>query len=73
MNRELVNYIRSHDYIYNFLRDDSSYYRYLYMDNRNIKFIKKLAKEKYGLRYIDKINNLSDKLNLMSTLIDVIK
>lgn len=73
MNRELVDYIREHDYIYNFLRDDSSYYKYLYADNRNIKIIKRLAKEKYGLRYVDKLNNISDKLSLASTLIDVFK
>jgi len=73
MSRDLVEYIRSHEYIYNFLRDDSSYYKYLYMDNRNIKLIKKLAKEKYSLRYTDKLDNLSNKLNLISSLIDVLK
>ena len=73
MSRELVEYIRNHDYIYNFLRDDSTYYKYLYMDNRNIKYIKKLAKEKYGLRYIDRVNKLSSNLELVSTLIDVFK
>lgn len=73
MSKELVNYIRTHEYIYNFLRYDSSYYKYLYMDNRNIKYIKKLAKEKYELRYIDKINKIGNKLELISTLIDVFK
>ena len=45
MTRELLTYIRKHEYIYNFLRDDSSHYKYLYEDNRYIEVIKKLAKE----------------------------
>lgn len=45
MSKELLNYIRSHDYIYNFLRDDSSHYIYLYRDNSYIKTIKRLAKK----------------------------
>lgn len=73
MSQELVNYIRNHEYIYNFLRDDSSYYKYLYMDNRNIKYIKKLARKKYNLTYIDRLDNFSNKLNFVSALIDVLK
>ena len=73
MNRELLNYIRRHEYIYNFLRDDSSHYKYLYQDNNYIKTIKKLAKEKYKLRYIDRLEKISSKIELVNTLIDVIK
>ena len=62
MNKELVNYIRNHDYIYYFLRDDSSYYKYLYHDNKNIKYIKRLAKEKYKLRFTDKLEDISNKI-----------
>lgn len=73
MNRELLNYIRRHEYIYNFLRDDSSHYKYLYQDNNYIKTIKKLAKEKYKLRYIDRLEKIGSKIELVNTLIDVIK
>ena len=73
MTKELLTYIRRHEYIYNFLRDDSSHYKYLYNDNRYIEVIKKLAKEKYKLRYTDKLDNISSKLNMISSLIDVFK
>lgn len=73
MSKELLNYIRSHDYIYNFLRDDSSHYIYLYRDNSYIKTIKRLAKEKYKLSYSDKLDRINDKINLINTLLDVFK
>ncbi len=73
MNKELLKYIRSHEYIYNYLRYDSSHYKYLYQDNSYIKQIKKLAKEKYKLRYTDKLDNISNKIDLINTLIGVIK
>ena len=73
MNEELVKYIRKHDYIYYFLRDDSSYYKYLYYDNKNIKYIKKLAKEKYKLRFIDKLEKISSGIEQINTIIDVLK
>ena len=73
MNPRILNYIRNHKYIYDFLRDDSSHYKYLYQDNNYIKTIKKLAKEKYKLRYIDRLERIGSKIELVNTLIDVIK
>ena len=73
MNRSILIYIRKHKYIYDFLRDDSSHYKYLYQDNNYIKEIKRLAKEKYRLRYTDKLDNISNRIKLVTTLIDVIK
>ena len=73
MNRNILMYIRKHKYIYDFLRDDSSHYKYLYQDNNYIKEIKRLAKEKYRLRYTDKLDNISNRIKLVTTLIDVSK
>ena len=73
MNRSILMYIRKHKYIYDFLRDDSSHYKYLYQDNNYIKEIRRLAKEKYRLRYTDKLDNISNRIKLVTTLIDVIK
>lgn len=73
MSREILNYIRSHEYIYNFLREDSSHYIYLYRDNNYIKILKKLAKDKYKLNYKDKLERISNKINLINNLIDVFK
>ncbi len=73
MNPRILNYIRNHKYIYDFLRDESSHYKYLYQNNDYLKEIKKLAKEKYKLRYRDKLDNISNKISIVNTLIDVIK
>ena len=50
MNPRILNYIRNHKYIYDFLRDDSSHYKYLYQNNDYLKEIKKLENAKYQLR-----------------------
>lgn len=73
MTKELLKYIRRHKYIYNYLRENSNEYIYLYRDNSYINTIKKKAKEKYKLRYTDKLDSISSKINMISTLIDVIK
>ncbi len=73
MTKEILKYIRTHEYIYNFLRDDSSHYIYLYKDNNYIKVIKRLAKEKYKLRYIDKLQSIENKINQINTIIEVFK
>lgn len=73
MTKEILKYIRTHEYIYNFLRDDSSHYIYLYQDNNYIKVIKRLAKEKYKLRYIDKLQSIENKINQINTIIEVFK
>ena len=73
MTKEILKYIRTHEYIYNFLRDDSSHYIYLYQDNNYIKVIKILAKEKYKLIYIDKLQSIENKINQINTIIDVFK
>lgn len=73
MTESLLKYIRKHKYIYNYLRDDSAHYKYLYQDNRYIEELKKIAKRKYKLRYIDRLENISNKIDILNTLIDVLK
>ena len=73
MTKEILEYIRSHEYIYNFLREDSSQYQYLFQNNEYIKTIKNLAKERYKLRLVDRLSNLEEKMKLINSLIDVIK
>lgn len=73
MDRDTLNIIRNNPYIYNFLREESNYYKMLYRDCNNIKKISYLAKEKYKLRSIDKLEKLSKNINLINTFIDVLK
>ena len=72
MNTETLNYIRNNPYIYNFLREESYHYKYLYRDNNYIKTIEKLAKKKYKLELSDKIERISNTINLLNTFFDVI-
>ena len=73
MDTKLLEYIRSNQCIYNFLREESNYYKLLYRDKNNIKKIDSLAKEKYKLRKIDKIERISKSIDLINSFVDVLK
>ncbi len=72
MDKVLLEYIRSNPIIYSYLREDSSHYRYLLRDSSYIKEVENLAKEKYKQRGIDKIENLSDKIDFIKMFLDII-
>ena len=69
MDTNLIEYIRNNQYIYNFLREESNYYKLLYRDKNNIKKIESLAKEKYKLRKIDKIERISKSIDLINSFV----
>ncbi|MBR4693228.1 MAG: hypothetical protein IKQ06_05240 [Bacilli bacterium] len=73
MKEETLKYIRTHKELYDLLREDSSLYEEIYKNNDYVYELQKLAKEKYGTRFIDKIDNLSNKLNLLSSFLDIFK
>lgn len=73
MDEETLKIIRNTPYIYDFLREDSSRYKELFRNKDYIKKVDSLAKEKYKLRRIDKIEKLSENLDLIKTFIDVLK
>ena len=73
MDTKLLEYIRNNQYIYNFLREESNYYKLLYRDKNNIKKIDSLAKEKYKLRKIDKVERISKSIDLINSFVDVLK
>lgn len=73
MNEETLKYIRKHEYIYYFLRENSIYYKELYQDNKFIYKLKKLAKEYYKIRFTDKMDRLSNRIEVINTFIDVFK
>lgn len=73
MDKETLKIIRNTPYIYDFLREDSSHYKELFRDKTYIKKVNDLAKEKYKLRKIDKIEKLGEQLDLISSFIDVLK
>ena len=65
--------IKSDPNLYRYLGENSYWYKYL---NRNPIFIKKLEeemKEKYKLRSVDKIENISNTIKLVESFLEVIK
>lgn len=73
MNEKTLKYIRNHDYIYWYLREDSSHYKYLYQNNDYIYTLKKIAKDHYKIRYRDKVERLSSKIDIINAFMDVFK
>ena len=65
--------IKSDPNLYRYLRENSYWYKYL---NRSPIFLRRLEeemKEKYRLRPSDKIENISNSLNLIKSFLEVMK
>ena len=65
--------IRSNPNIYKYLRENSYWYKYLY---RNPSLIKNLEEEmikKYKLTTEDKLQRLSNSINIINSFMDVFK
>ena len=70
-NYKLGESIKKNPTIYNYLRDESSQYKYLYRDFNYLKSVEQLAKEKYKLRPIDKLEKIKKNINLINAFLDV--
>lgn len=65
--------IKSDPNLYRYLRENSYWYKYL---NRNPIFIKQLEeemKEKYRLRSVDKIENISNTIKMMESFLEIMR
>ena len=65
--------IKSNPNLYRYLRENSYWYKYL---NRSPIFLRSLEeemKEKYRLRPSDKIENISNSLNLIKSFLEVMR
>lgn len=71
MRPEILAYIRSHKDLYRLLRDESRYYEDIYKDNNIVYELNRIAKEKYGTRFVDKIEKIGSKLDILSAFLDV--
>ena len=65
--------IRENYYLYQYLREDSSWYKYLNRDPLIIKNMEDVAKKYYKLRGVDKLENVMDTINLVETFLEVLK
>lgn len=73
MNLYTINYIKSNPPVYNFLRENSSWYKVLNRDPQALKRIEELAKAKYKLRLTDRLEKLSNNMNLISSFMEMLK
>ena len=65
--------IKSNPNLYRYLRENSYWYKYL---NRSPIFIKQLEeemKEKYRLRSVDKIENISNTMKMIQSFLEVMR
>lgn len=65
--------IRNNPYLYRYLRDNSSWYKALNRDPNSIKQMEIEMNNAYKLNLTDKIDNLSQKIDMVRTFIDILK
>lgn len=65
--------IRNNPYLYRYLRYNSSWYKALNRDPNSIKQMEIEMKNAYKLNLTDKIDNLSQKIDMVRTFIDILK
>lgn len=65
--------IRNNPYLYRYLRDNSSWYKALNRNPNSIKQMEIEMKNAYKLNLTDKIDNLSQKIDMVRTFIDILK
>lgn len=73
MDKYTINYIKNNPLIYNYLREDSSWYKELSRSKEALKEVEEHAKRFYKLTPQDKIEKLSKNIEFISTFIDVFK
>ena len=65
--------IKSDPNLYRYLRENSYWYKYLNRSPIFLKHLEEEMKEKYRLRSVDKIENISNSLNLIKSFLEVMR
>ena len=73
MNLDLQFKIKNNPNMLRYLRENSNWYKYLNRNPESINLFNEEMKERYKLRPGDRINNFVDKLDLLSSFINVLK
>ncbi len=72
MDKKTIEYIKSNPLIYNYLREDSSWYHILMRHPEKIKDLEETAKKFYKQTPEAKIEKLKERIELIKTFMDVI-
>ena len=73
MNLDLQFKIKNDKNLLNYLRQNSNWYKYLNRNPKNFDNFVSEMREVYKLRPTDKFNNFVEKLDLISSFINVLK
>ena len=63
--------IKNNPYYYNFLRENSYWYKALNRSHSNLELMDKEVKDYFKLNLSDKIEDLSSRISMISSLIDL--
>jgi len=73
MNYKTINTIKNNKYIYNYLRENSSWYKNLNRNPESILNLEEEMKTKYKLTTKDKIESVSQKLEMLNQFMEILK
>ncbi len=73
MKKETLEVIRNNPIIYQYLRDNSSWYKELNRNSNVVDNILKEAKKYYKVRGIDKLERAIEQIDMITTFMDVLK
>ncbi len=73
MNLNTQFKIKNNPLLQKYIRENSYWYKYLNRNPNLLTEMEKKMKEKYKLTTSDKINNISEKLDLIRTFMNVMK
>lgn len=65
--------IRNNPYLYQYLRDNSSWYKALNRNPNSIKQMETEMKNAYKLNLTDKIASINQKIEMVRTFIDILR
>ncbi len=66
-------YIKNNPNIYRFLRENSYWYKYLNRDSNTMRELESEMKKKYKLTTKDKVEKLSNNLQMISQVLEALK
>ena len=72
MTTETLIQIRNNPYFYNFLRENSHWYKALNRNPNAIKDMEIEVKNYYKLNFSDKLSDLNNKITLIKNLMDIL-
>lgn len=73
MNIDTQIKIRNNPYLYQYLRDNSSWYKNLNRNPNNLKNMELEMKKVYKLNLSDRIENINQKFEMIRTFMDILK